>query len=120
MKRKIAGGMPYNCRSCVTPLRLDRGSSRCISCCKSSEDLDCCHCDAKRHTPQTSNPLTADVDGTKLILITLQHSQVNDYLQVNAILFRDESRNPKREKLAQENLVTRRFLAFSGFQYFSS
>ncbi len=56
--------MPYNCRSCVTPLRLDRGSSRCISCCKSSEDLDCCHCDSKRHTQrQASNPLTVDVDG---------------------------------------------------------
>ncbi|OXA61252.1 Furin-like protease 2 [Folsomia candida] len=57
---KCNGPMPYNCRNCVTPLRLDRGSSRCISCCKTSEDLDCCHCDTKRHT---GTPLTADVDG---------------------------------------------------------
>lgn len=54
--------MPYNCRSCVNPLRLDRGSSRCIKCCQSTEDLDCCHCDAKRHT-RPVNPLTVNYDG---------------------------------------------------------
>ena len=57
----ISGGMPYNCRSCSPPLRLDRGSSRCIECCESNEDLDCCHCNAKRQS--VSTPLTAGSNG---------------------------------------------------------
>jgi hypothetical protein len=81
------GGMPYNCRSCTAPLRLDRGSSRCIKCCQSSSDLDCCHCDAKRHTKNPANPLTADAEGMFLyrvctVLVTKKFVVNNKFLML--------------------------------------
>lgn len=46
----LVGAMAFQCRACRYPLRLDRGSSRCIPCCHTENGEDCCHCDDKRHS----------------------------------------------------------------------
>jgi len=116
----IIGSLPFQCRSCRQPLRLDRGSSRCIPCCYREGGQDCCHCDDKRHASTTYNGTILLAFHNKFSLKPKYANKIISNFQVNVTLSRVLFLNRKSEKSPPARSATRLSSSPSGSQFSSS